>query len=42
MALGALLYRIREGINDRRETAWFRKHLAGEPNAPDKLPVIDE
>ena len=42
MVLGVVLYKIGEGINDRREVAWFREHLAGEPNDPDKLPVIDQ
>ena len=39
--LGVVLYLIGSGINDRREAAWFREHLANEPNDPDKLPVID-
>ena len=39
---GVVLYLIGSGINDRREAAWFREHLANEPNDPDKLPVIDE
>ena len=39
--LGVVLYLIGSGINDRREAAWFREHLANEPNGPDKLPVID-
>jgi len=38
---GVVLYLIGSGINDRREAAWFREHLANEPNDPDKLPVID-
>ena len=41
-ALGAVLYLIGSGINDRREAAWFREHLSGEPNDPDKLPMLDE
>ena len=39
--LGVVLYLIGSGIDDRREAAWFREHLANEPNDPDKLPVID-
>lgn len=39
---GVVLYLIGSGINDRREAAWFREHLANEPNDPDKLPVIDK
>ena len=39
--LGVVPYLIGSGINDRREAAWFREHLANEPNDPDKLPVID-
>jgi len=39
--LGVVLYLIGSGINDRRKAAWFREHLANEPNDPDKLPVID-
>ena len=40
--VGVVLYLIGSGINDRREAAWFREHLANEPNDPDKLPVIDQ
>jgi hypothetical protein len=39
--VGVFLYLIGSGINDRQEAAWFREHLANEPNDPDKLPVID-
>ena len=38
--LGVVLYLIGSGINDRREAAWFREHLANEPNDPDKLKVL--
>ena len=42
MVLGVVLYKVGEGLNDRREAAWFREHLASEPNDPDKLPVVDQ
>lgn len=40
--VGVVLYLIGSRINDRREAAWFREHLANEPNDPEKLPVIDK
>lgn len=39
--LGLILYRVGAVIDDRKDAAWFREHLAGEPNDPEKLPVID-
>ncbi len=39
--LGLILYRVGAVIDDRKNAAWFREHLAGEPNDPEKLPVID-
>ncbi len=40
--VGVVLYLIGSRINDRREAAWFREHLANEPNDPEKLPVIEK
>ena len=40
--LGLILFKVGDAINDHREAAWFREHLAGEPNDPDRLPVIDK
>ena len=40
--LGFILYRVGSAIDDRKDAAWFRENLAGEPNDPDKLPVIDK
>ncbi len=42
LLVGLAMYKIGGDINDRREAAWFREHLANEPNDPDKLPVIDQ
>jgi len=42
MLVGIVLAVIGSRINDSREAAWFREHLANDPNAPDKLPVIDK
>jgi len=42
MLVGIVLAVIGGRINDSREAAWFREHLANDPNAPDKLPVIDK
>ena len=41
-ALGFILYRVGAVIDDRKDAAWFRENLAGEPNDPEKLPVIDK
>ncbi len=42
MLAGVVLAVVAGRIKDSREAAWFREHLANQPNAPDKLPVIDE
>ena len=42
MLAGMVLAVVGGRINDRREAAWFREHLSGEPNDPDKLPVLDK
>ena len=39
--LGFILFWIGGAIDDRKDAAWFRENLAGEPNDPEKLPVID-
>ena len=39
--LGFILYRVGGSIDDRKDAAWFRENMAGEPNDPEKMPVID-
>ena len=40
--LGFILYSVGAAIDDRKDAAWFRENMAGEPNDPEKLPVIDK
>ena len=41
-ALGFILYRVGAAIDDRKDAAWYRENLSGEPNDPKKLPVVDK
>lgn len=40
--LGFILYSVGAAIDDRKDAAWFRENMAGEPNDPEKLPAIDK
>lgn len=42
LLVGVVLFKIGDAIDDRKDAAWYRESLSGEPNDPEKLPVIDK
>ena len=42
LVIGLVLCAIGSRIDDRKDAEWFKAELSGEPNDPEKLPVVDK